>query len=1214
MKDTLNYKQLQIKEGLCSWSSKQKALYIYLISNILQGTSDILSEMDMNVFNLWIILGICVLSDVERGFCSEDTALDNPLAVCPEHCSCTLDFMKLHCKNSFKIEGHDLAIVTKDFQLTRDFIGPVLNETFSQLVSLEMIDMSFSKINFIQNGAFAGLSKLKKLTLRGNRIQMLDEYIFKDNLLLQVLDLSQNRIRYLQDGPFKFLPNLKMLNISYNKLTSANLGVRFQVTTRLAVIDFSGNNIETVTADDFFTVQRWEYVPKSLNFSNCHLKYIEADAIRSMKNLEFLGLANNKNITFENISTYLDALSSVTLKILDLSFVNITHKLNVSELTSENLRLLSLHELVLAGNGLSKIDVNLLSYLTIRRLDLSYNSFNEIGEGIASLTHLKYLDLSHNLISSVSELFKDNLGNLEYLKLSNNLLTNSSGLDIEKGLKLEQIDLSNNLFETFTVLPQLRKVRLLNLSGNMITNVNDGEPLAGLEKLISLDLSGNKITALNNFMFRDSRNIQSVNFAGNEISSISHQTFIPNCPKVIDLSRNNIESVYHFGWHDIDEIVLSRNIISTIEPQAFFFLDSLIKLDLSGNNLSALHVELFSHLTNLTELLLQGNNINQQIPILEILAPLQNLLKIDLSFNNFSSFDFLSLPFSHNIDLREIRITNNDIRMFSPYTFSSLHSLESVDFSRNPFHCSCENMPLQEWSRETGIEIKGQDNLGYICHAPNTRGRKTLMNFEIRTFECSRYLFYIVMVCSSGLACMLIAIATAIICYFYKKRRKCDIGVEKKSENIDMIEYEKMNKSLKEIDAITPGDYVRNIRENYLKGSLSDTLIDIEFENPNLLIDNRDDEKFIDKKQLKTVKREKSKSQVSKSKNNNHRMSDAKKNKYYEQLYELLREKNTKNGNNHKLHDNASMKKILEAFEKEFKKRDGKNSLKKLLIAMDKEYKRIQEKNRHSNGRHYGNERQRRSRGNKDLARMVSMRQGRSMPDVVGYVNSLPRHRLRSHRYAQIPIYHIDHADMSHHGWARSMVDIPRGQRLSSGIIDRPEGLERRDHSYERLIDDNRMPRGYHTVSSGRHAMMVDSRLLERARSNGRIDRRMSRNQLHLEEDGQPLIADEASWRVRRIDQHKYTASKEQLQTKDGYPINAKSKAAKGARSNAQVEHRISREHLHADEMQHERESRGYYAIASPYDTTLEEGAAFSTQSKHVRKVTISVNHLSPWI
>ena len=92
-----------------------------------------------------------------------------------------------------------------------------------------------------------------------------------------------------------------------------------------------------------------------------------------------------------------------------------------------------------------------------------------------------------------------------------------------------------------------------------------------------------------------------------------------------------------------------------------------------------------------------------------------------------------------------------------------------------------------------------------------------------------------------------------------------------------------------------------------------------------------------------------------------------------------------------------------------------------------------------------------------------------------------------------MPIYHVDHYDPEErHGWVRSMVDIPRRHRSSTNLPYEPERRVARASSvnphsvynpglrYAQLeadyYRDPRIPIGYHTVSAGKHALLVDSR------------------------------------------------------------------------------------------------------------------------------------------
>lgn len=1034
--------------------------------------------------NRHLIVTVCVLVVFGQVvLCDVDGEVTRPPPDCPLNCVCSQDLASMSCTNNFKITNHQFASLTKEMHLSRNFIGPILNRTFFNLNGLSLINVSNSRVNFIQSGAFSGLSQLKILILSGNNLQLIDESLFKDTIHLEVLDLSRNQLHFLSDEPFRYLPGLKVLNVSYNLLKSAHLGARFQVMTRLEVLDFSGNNIEHVIAENFAPVALWEMgVSRHLNLSHCGLKMIETAAIRKFPNLNSLSLAHNKELSYENISQYLEAIQEVQLKSLDVSYTNLSEKLNLADFSVGNLGTLTLTELTMAGNGLENIDDNLLSYLNLKKLDLSHNKLDKISEGLAKLQQLKHLDLSYNQISTVSEMFKDHVGNLEYLTISNNSLSDASGLNLEKAVKVVEVDLKNNLFENFAIPSQLVNLETLDISGNKIATLNDGQPLVGLAKLKHFDISNNKMVAIQDFIFRDSPNIWFTSFSGNEIASISHQAFLRNCPKILDLSKNKLEKMHLCGWHDIFEILLNDNQISEIDDQTFFYLLTLERLDLKHNKLTDLSVNVFAHLANLTDLDLQGNGLSELLPLVNILAPLGNLQKLDLSYNNFTDLSSDPSPFANNMDISELSVSNNKIRAFHPMTFAVLENLESLDFSRNPFHCACENIAMQTWIKHTNVYIRNQANLGYVCRSPNMRGTKTLMTYEVKTFECNRNLFYIVLFSSVGGASMVVALTLALVCYCVKRRRHGNLDLQSKEESMDLVEHEKNEMSDREKDAVTPDEYLRRIRNNYLKGTQSDTLIDVQFENPNLLLDEDVYDKKVNKKMVKRQKEEKQKSVKKKPIQKLNRGSlraslDMKKLKYYAHLYDSMKHA--------KRREHKTLKNV---------KRRDKEKLKKLLEEMDKELKLIEKKRQKKAGgsKRKVADKKRRPRGNKDLVRMMSMKQSRSMPDVLSYVNSLPRHRYpdRDFRYEKVPIYHIDFSDpRARHGWVKSMVDIPRAHKSGERYAEyrqRPR-VDARDR-YTRLEEERerrygRIPLGYHTISSGNRAHIINSKMLDRARS-----------------------------------------------------------------------------------------------------------------------------------
>ncbi|KAH3742390.1 hypothetical protein DPMN_049132 [Dreissena polymorpha] len=1206
------------------------------------------------VLDYWVSsvsLVLCFLSTLVPCLSQDVTTRDILSQLkCPEKCVCSADFSVFNCKNSFKSEEHHFALLTKELHLFRDFHGPILNGTFQNLYSLETINVSNSMVNFIQNGAFSGLTMLRKLILRGNSIQLMDNTngLFKDNIQLEVLDLSHNHLNFIPDEPFRYLTNLKVLNMSYNHLKSARLGLRFQVTTQLSVIDFSGNDIENVLASDFMAIRSWEPIAKSINFSSCNLKSIEPDAIKSFKKLDMFSLANNPELNFTNMSGYLEAIREVSLAKLDLSYTNFSVKINLNDFTVENLGTLALHELNMAGNGLTSIDDNLLTFLNLRKLNLRDNKLQSIGVGIAKLGGLKMLDIAYNEITTVSEFMKDNVGNLEMLDLSNNKIGDKSGLDLAGAVKLIELDLSYNELENFVVPSTLANLKSLKLCCNKILTFNNGNPVTGLHQITHFDVSNNKLTSLNKFMFRDSRNIEVVTFANNEISTISHQTFLPHCPKIIDLSNNKVESVQHYGWHNVRMINLAYNVITNVDEQAFFFLHGLKELDLHGNLIEKLAVDTFSQSTNISHLNLQKNKMANAEMLAGFLKPLQNLKKIDLSYNNFTELMFDPSPFSYNFELTDLRISHNRINHVNPLAFSTIKNLKVLDFSRNPFNCGCENADVQKWLETTSVEIMNQENFGYVCTTPVVRGSRTLMTFHIRLFECNQNLFYIVIFSSIGGGSMLIAGTIATICFLVKRKRKGNLDIQSKNdESLDLLGYQKTEniKNL-EIEPIPREDYVRQIRDNYIKGSASHTLVDVEFENPRLYLnpevyDVKPEKKKKTEKQ-KLVEKEHLKKLNTQKVINGHKKPaiDPKKLKHYIQMYDSLGDSRlTRARDVHKLQkDRDNLKQFLHEMDKEYKKVLEKKKLMKEKQKKETEKKsRSRSRSKHSRSRLHHSRSHSRSRGNRELVRMVSLRQSRSMPDVLSYVNSLPRlaydDREQQYRHKRVPIYHVDHYDPNkRHGWVRSMVDIPRVHRSSRDFLRSHSPTRSHVRRYEsdmripyhRLkpeFRDDRIPHGYHTVSHGRHAMMIDSRFtgspcaMERALSQQEVD--------HLEElysnrfivrDFRPSPTREAEVQVHIENAAHNAAGK--MGIPNGVLVREVEKETFGSINAVNVDETAPKSKLAVKTAEKiVPVVREYNTIASTKGAHLGNGVTTkSFKPQRLERSASADNHLSPWV
>jgi Leucine-rich repeat (LRR) protein len=130
----------------------------------------------------------------------------------------------------------------------------------------------------------------------------------------------------------------------------------------------------------------------------------------------------------------------------------------------------------------------------ITKIDFSFNEFQEIDEIISEKTTLKILLLNNNFLNSISKGFL-NLKNLKELNLSHNLLNESEVNEKLIGLEnLENLNLSHNKIKTFPIkIIKNEKLFELNLSNNLIESAISNE-FWDNSNLQYLELSFNKLT------------------------------------------------------------------------------------------------------------------------------------------------------------------------------------------------------------------------------------------------------------------------------------------------------------------------------------------------------------------------------------------------------------------------------------------------------------------------------------------------------------------------------------------------------------------------------------------------------------------------------------------------------------------------------------------------------------------------------------------------
>jgi Leucine-rich repeat (LRR) protein len=238
------------------------------------------------------------------------------------------------------------------------------NKNLVNLVDLETLIAADNNIKEIRSDFFTSNSKLKKIDLNRNNLDLITQDVFFNLTNLSSLSLSGTR----QSNLF-----ILFSNESLSKIEQIDLSDNCDLSSSIFELKFSGLKslkIRNVSLNSILTVQNW------------------------------LGL-NQK------------------LEVLDLS-------INALNLTSESSFLINnmtnFKELMLSNVGLKNSDLIELNDIddVLVKLDLSSNKIESFPCLIVNnLSRLEYLDMSFNLIETIGECFQKN-SILKYLFLNNN--------------------------------------------------------------------------------------------------------------------------------------------------------------------------------------------------------------------------------------------------------------------------------------------------------------------------------------------------------------------------------------------------------------------------------------------------------------------------------------------------------------------------------------------------------------------------------------------------------------------------------------------------------------------------------------------------------------------------------------------------------------------------------------------------------------------------
>uniref|UniRef100_A0A4W6FFY8 Toll like receptor 7 n=1 Tax=Lates calcarifer TaxID=8187 RepID=A0A4W6FFY8_LATCA len=387
------------------------------------------------------------------------------------------------------------------------------NGTFSQLINLTLLSLKSNNLSFIPPQL---PTSLKELYLYNNNIQNVTNEDFKSLTNLEILDISGNCPRcYNAPFPCTPCPNNSPLKISK---------MAFKMLTKLKTLRLHSNSLTFVQSEWFTNTKELKVLDLSTNFL--------ASDIGDTRFPHFLGKLEELDLSFNyELQRYPQTLT------LSRSFSSL-----------RSLKILRLKGFVFQQLRPENLGTNFIKMANLSIL-MELKSFK-----IISL-------LSDNKISSPS----DGQDTVELGVITSFVKRKCSRFG-------KTLDVSrNNIFFLHSRFLNLRELRCLNLSGNLMSQSLNGSEFTYLTNLKYLDFSSNRLDLLYSTAFQELKSLV-----------------------ILDISNNN----HYFESEELESQSLER----------LEFKDN--RLDVLWRDGDTRYFSYFKKLFNLTFLDISQNNLN----------------------------------------------------------------------------------------------------------------------------------------------------------------------------------------------------------------------------------------------------------------------------------------------------------------------------------------------------------------------------------------------------------------------------------------------------------------------------------------------------------------------------------------------------------------------------------------------------------------------------
>jgi Leucine-rich repeat (LRR) protein len=229
--------------------------------------------------------------------------------LCPDECRCDHRQNYINCSSVNSIPVM-FPTGVQGLELEDSGIISLEKDVFDSrgLKNLTLLTINYCQVETIELGAFNGLSELIILSLAGNEIREIIPGTLENMRSLEYLFLGDNVIEHLEVSVFLGLDNLVYIDLGTNKLLNLHPYL-FVGLFKLQFLYLSNNpDIHIPTDRHFFN----SHTLKLLDISGCNIRSVSAETFANVTALELLDLGyNNLRSVDINILKLLPKLSAL---------------------------------------------------------------------------------------------------------------------------------------------------------------------------------------------------------------------------------------------------------------------------------------------------------------------------------------------------------------------------------------------------------------------------------------------------------------------------------------------------------------------------------------------------------------------------------------------------------------------------------------------------------------------------------------------------------------------------------------------------------------------------------------------------------------------------------------------------------------------------------------------------------------------------------------